>query len=877
MINGDNTRNDFNLSRAKAAVLSRDFELAERLYRNILRNQPDDIEILHDLASMYIRSNQDTKALQIYERILGLDIHDFDALNNLGGIYRRLGKYNEALAVLDRALELEPNNIQVFYNLGFTYKQLEMFHDAIDCFNTVIDANPNDILSYNHLGSIHSLLNDSKNAIATYKRGLQMDPNHPVLHLNLAKEFEKLNRDIDAKQEYEAALRAKPGWSDALNAYALFLMGRNQNAEAYDLLQRGIKVSPDYISLQNSMGLLQLRRGDYSDASNRFKTVLTYNASDKQALFGLADAYSHEGNTVAAANILEKAKVVTNTSIEDQIQYDRSLLNAGKISESGSVIKKLWDENKNNIDVLHLLSEYYACSNNENKVHTCVDMINANSEDYKNHILDIALRFNQAGNYKQAENFFKDYLGFKPNDVRALTALASCYETLRQYREALNYYKKALQKDNENLVLSSAIERINSFLDDTENFSRVSLDSEVLSEEMESLKNEENSTKTDIFEDFDDKEEIALADDESIGAAEVACNEDSEENKEKEEKPIVFNFDGMKSLFSKREDVYDPLELEPIEAEPVMDDVGNLETLTFDGTPMDYEPEDNKPMISGESDDMEDLEELVFDDSDFISENTENEDSFALEEDKEEPYQTPMYQNFPQGQTQSIPQNSVQNEKISSSTDKDFDFETENNNSNQLEQTLEKEKNIEDTFNSFDKEQKKESFIPQSSYAPPKEVVSNSDIVKKEITKETLQKLNDLLKKLTDKKIEKDCNATANMFRHMKNLCSYLPPLERSAFFSGTDRVKLDSLINKLSGRPGLLATAEAIRQQGLVEVPEEVYDVVKKFDTPSVIGKVFGFMRPLIRELPDQDAAAALDNAVSDIIQRLSAFYKNK
>jgi len=35
--------------------------------------------------------------------------------------------------------------------------------------------------------------------------------------------------------------------------------------------------------------------------------------------------------------------------------------------------------------------------------------------------------------------------------------------------------------------------------------------------------------------------------------------------------------------------------------------------------------------------------------------------------------------------------------------------------------------------------------------------------------------------------------------------------------------------------------------------------------------------MRPLIRELPDQDAAAALDNAVSDIIQRLSAFYKNK
>ena len=76
----DFQKKNFTLSRAKAAVLSRDFELASKLYTNLLKEDPDNSDILHDLAAMYMRSGQDHKALGIYEKILLINQKDFEAL-----------------------------------------------------------------------------------------------------------------------------------------------------------------------------------------------------------------------------------------------------------------------------------------------------------------------------------------------------------------------------------------------------------------------------------------------------------------------------------------------------------------------------------------------------------------------------------------------------------------------------------------------------------------------------------------------------------------------------------------------------------------------------------------------------------------------------
>ena len=97
--------------RARSAVLSRDFELAARLFKRMLKENPDNVELMHELATTYIRSGEDTKALEICEQILKNDSNDYNALLNLGGIYRRLGRYDESVSVLERARFLNDSGL----------------------------------------------------------------------------------------------------------------------------------------------------------------------------------------------------------------------------------------------------------------------------------------------------------------------------------------------------------------------------------------------------------------------------------------------------------------------------------------------------------------------------------------------------------------------------------------------------------------------------------------------------------------------------------------------------------------------------------------------------------------------------------------------
>ena len=226
------------LGRAKAAVLARDFALAEELFKSLLVEEPESLELLGELGSLYLKTGRDEDALAVYKQIMDIDSHNLDAINNLGSIYRKLKRYRDSVSILEQGIILDENNIQLFYNLGFTYKDMEKYPGAIHCFEMVIAQNKDDVLAYNHLGSIYILQGDYGKAVDTLKRGLKIDQNHPVLHLNLARAYEKVGNNEAASLEYEAALRSRPGWLEAIDGYAECIQRWDISILSLILLQR---------------------------------------------------------------------------------------------------------------------------------------------------------------------------------------------------------------------------------------------------------------------------------------------------------------------------------------------------------------------------------------------------------------------------------------------------------------------------------------------------------------------------------------------------------------------------------------------------------------------------------------------------------------
>ncbi len=242
-------QNQLLLSRARSAVIARDFALAARLYKQLLRDDKDNIQLLNQLGNLYIKAGKDDQALGVFKRISELDSENCEPLITIGGIYRRLKRYDESIGTLEQALAIDGDNALISYNLGFTYKIMGDMENAISCFEDTIEMNPDDVLAYNHLGAIYASKGEYEKAVQTYQRGLNVDANHPVLLLNLAKSYEALGEYEKACAAYSGALRSRPLWNDAIDGYSRLLITVKRPREAYNLVNRAIAVNPKDKSL----------------------------------------------------------------------------------------------------------------------------------------------------------------------------------------------------------------------------------------------------------------------------------------------------------------------------------------------------------------------------------------------------------------------------------------------------------------------------------------------------------------------------------------------------------------------------------------------------------------------------------------------------
>lgn len=455
-----NSQNKVIVERANAAVLSRDYTLAARLYKGLLKNSPQDLDLLTKLGELYVKSGNDNQALPYFQEIINIDSKNINALNSLGAIYRRQKKYDESIAVLEQAVISDEENPQVFYNLGFTYKLMGKNEEAIHCFNTVVEKNPSDVLAWNHLGSIYAEQKKYDESIDSYLKGLKIDPNHPILHLNLAQSYEKTGRDELAIKEYESALRSKPGWLDAIDGYADLLLKKNKTRNASELVQKGILLNPKDTSMHIKMGKVYSTQSDFENAESEYKSALDIEPKNSKALSGLAESQENLGKLEDAELTMNRWEQEEPLNPDMLRQYAGVLLTRNKLSEASAKIKEVYDENPNDVHSLNLLGQYYICRGDENKAMGCFKKIRKINPDYYDFYKTGGKRFSQKAKYSKAQEFYEKFIEKNPDDSESLTGLAHTYELEGKYDEAKKYYKRLGEVDPDNFAYKNGTQRM---------------------------------------------------------------------------------------------------------------------------------------------------------------------------------------------------------------------------------------------------------------------------------------------------------------------------------------------------------------------------------------------------------------------------------
>ena len=881
------TNKEFTLKRAQNAVLSRDFVLAARLFKTILKSEPNNIDVLSQLGSTYVRSGDDEKALEVYKRIDQIDNMNFDALNNLGGIYRRLKRYEESIMVLERALATGANPNEIYYNMGHTYKLMGNYDDAADCFVTVIEENPNDVLAYNHLGSIQAARGEHAKALQSYNRALQVDKNHPILHYNSALSYLSLGKKEEAKLSFENALRTRPGWVEAMVDYADLLIGMNKNKEAQDLLSQAQRLNAEDINILNALGKLNLKRKDYEMAEQNYQAVLAKNSDDYRALTGMALVYEKQRKLLDSQMLFEKLENFDNENDDIVLQHSRVLLKLNELEKAYARINRICQNSPKNCDALNLLSQYYIHTKDELRKNGCFKRIHDTDPKYINHLLDCAEVYIDLGNFSSGEILLTQYLTKRRNDTEALMIMASLCEATQNYSTALQIYRRVFELEPQNVKILETINRLSQNIsftdtaeplpeylnplyaqDDFDEDSEESNEELDLSPESEEISSDEPEVKNIIFS----LDNMANEEDE-------LPSEPLEFITEPEEEPLSFaNMDEHDTTITTLDDLValdEPIDINPAtENDPLFDellpsDTENQLPLVEDEDVMDITNERGELSFGNEDEDEDQEDEIASSDKEEIPSRCKD----LPVENKINP--EPVPQNEEELVSEVIDEPDFDDSEELADDITEISNETPEESLPKPESCVNQVASVPSSKNDNVVEEPIDEMLPIDeepevpSDEDSEEVEEPEQIIEEAETEEPTSNfgLQNLIQSLQDALIAKKYENISELFDILDELCSYLPESIKDKYLSSLDRLRLEYLRSKMSGKPGLMAIVEELRKKH----PEEFadFDETKEL-TEEMIIKTFIYMNTLTKELPDKNISSLLGKHLDQAIRTI-------
>jgi tetratricopeptide (TPR) repeat protein len=852
------------LTRAQSAVLSRDFVTAARLYKQLLKTDPSNVDYLRELGSIYVKNGEDSKAIPYYEQIITFYPHYVDAMNSLGAIYRRLKRYEDSIEILQRALEEDRQTGSVNYNLGFTYKEMGNYDDAIEAFEIVIAENPSDVLAYNHLGKIYFERKEYQKSINSYKRGLGVDKNHPILNYNLALCYDEAKMYPEAIRCFETALKSKPGWLDAIKDFSSLLIRCQQTKEAADIVRHSIELHPNDVKLLCLLGEIYLADYDYDSATKTFKRAKSIDANDIKVLSGLAESLEKDEKALDALEPISKAIEVSPDDLNLKKQYAYILLSAKEYDAALYNINELKEEaGENDLQVLDLYEQYYTCIGDEQKAQEYSDKIVKINKHYKNHILTAAKRYSQIGNQQKAETKAKEFIAREIRNPEGYNLLGKIYEDAGDLQSAIDTYNKSISIKIPNVHASRQLAKLNATIEVPPVIENV------LPEEMEAVTEAEETQEVAESEIPEEVAEEAV-EEEEFDFEQMGGNIPMEEALVEEENPFFEDMENLdKEIEAQNEEIVDN------SSGPSADDFYSSAAgegyaqNDMSGNGAAQNGMSQYPSYSeAEAQMQRNIQDAVMKSSNYAMEAAMTAQKMAAEiaaeqatiKDKlksieeQRPYMPVAQESFTPNPIATEPEPAF--EEVTDTVADEEPFETIDDLSNDLLG----ESLSEDETNAL-------LGAPDQLYDENREPLSDASGLLP-----TIEKI------ISDDDLASENAEKVDLFKKLLSMSEYLPADEKEDFLSGKPRMQMEYLVAKLSGRPGLLKTAKSLIKSGVLgeeySLPEEISlsenHVYDNGISNNLIRSVIKTMERLSINLDDKYLSRALCVFADNVLEQI-------
>jgi tetratricopeptide (TPR) repeat protein len=418
----------------KSYSSQKEYGQAIEAFKKSIAIQPHLEEALDQLGFTYILVNKYEKAVEPFKKLIAVNPRHFYAHNSLGHLYARGGDYDAALKEFDDALKIDPKNYYAKFEIARMQNAMGEYQKAYEGLIKIINLHPNDVATL--VETAHSLKGMGKLEMVAeiYGRlvGLKPNPNDVAALAETALALKDIGKLEKAAKIYERLVELKP-----TNDYYFYELGYIYDKlkkldKAITNLTRAVELNPNdagyryslagsYFSLAGNYN----EKGESEKAIQEFQKIVAINLKDSDSDI-LADTFNALGNLYSFKHDLESA-----------LKYFKKAISLKPKSPF------------NHINIADLYFRLVQISEAEKHFNIAIEL----DPEYSRSYINLGDFYRKTGELNKAIISFHKALQILQADenrddssyVYTLRLMAEAYEGLRNFSEAENYLKKAVE------------------------------------------------------------------------------------------------------------------------------------------------------------------------------------------------------------------------------------------------------------------------------------------------------------------------------------------------------------------------------------------------------------------------------------------------
>jgi Flp pilus assembly protein TadD len=247
---------------------------SEREFQTALKLNPQYDAAAGEYVALLYMLNQVPKSVQTANQYVTTNPNRAQAHFIYASTLANAKRFDEAIPEYQKAIQLEPKALITYMQWARVYEVQGKFDDALGVYQKALAAVPNSPTVLGAIGNIYLVKNDFKSAQQYYEKANSLAPHDPVLQNNLA-------------------------WVYAIE-------GQNLD-QALSLATQARQTAPDLISINDTLGWIQYKKGNYPIAVGLLREVVEKAPQSAEYRYHLGMALSSAGQKDKAKEELSKA------------------------------------------------------------------------------------------------------------------------------------------------------------------------------------------------------------------------------------------------------------------------------------------------------------------------------------------------------------------------------------------------------------------------------------------------------------------------------------------------------------------------------------------------------------------------------------------